>query len=131
MDYIQIFLILAIIVLLVLAIYWEIKDYQRIKARPFLCDIKCSKKREEELEFHACFNARNNVQWRGIFIMSFFAAVLVVYIIQELYCLEIGFNLFLLTFAAILIVFYIGSTFRTFHLYRDMCARVKSDKNIL
>ena len=131
MDYIQIFIIFGIIVLLVLAICWEIKDYQRIKSRPFLCDIKCPKKKAEELEFHACFNARNNIQWRGIFIMSFFAAILVLYIIQEIYCHQINCNSFLLVFAAILIVFYIGNTYRTFHLYRDMCARVKSDKNIL
>lgn len=131
MDCIQILIIVGLTVLLILAIYWECKDYQRIKARPFLCDIKCPKKRRQELEFHACFNGRNNIQWRGIFIMSFFAALLIVYIIQECYDQDLSINVSLLIFAAILIVFYIGNTFRTFHLYRDMCARVKSDKNIL
>lgn len=131
-TYPQIILILALLVLFVLASYWEYKDYERIKSRPFLCDIKCSKKRKKELDFYACFNGKNNIQWRGIYIMSFVAALLVTYIFCQFYPdLGLDINFFILTFGAILIVFYIGNTFRTYHLYRDMCARVKSDKNIL
>ena len=131
-SYAQIILIVTLLILLILACFWEYKDYDRIKSRPYLCDIKCSKKKKKELEFHACFNAKNNIQWRGIYIMSFVAALLVTYIIMQCYPdLPINLNLFILTFGAILIVFYIGNTFRTYHLYRDMCARVKSDKNML
>ncbi len=84
-TYGQIILIITLLILLILAAFWEFKDYDRIKARPYLCDIKCSKKRKKEMEFHACFNGKNNVQWRGIFIMSFVAALLVTYIVQQYY----------------------------------------------
>lgn len=131
-TYPQIILIVALLIFLILAAYWEFKDYDRIKARPYLCDIKCPKKRKRELEFHACFNWRNNIQWRGIFIMSFVASLLVTYVVMQFYpqdCFNI--NLWILIFGAILIVFYIGNIFRTFHLYRDMCARAEGDKDIL
>ena len=131
-TYSQIIFVIVLVVLLIFALSWEYKDYGRIKARPYLCDIKCPKKRKKELEFHACFNGKNNVQWRGIFIMSFIAALLVTYILTQFYPdRPLNINLFILTFGSILIVFYIGNTYRTYHLYRDMCARVKSDKNIL
>ena len=131
-KYGQIIIFIALLILFILAAFWEFKDYERIKARPYLCDISSEQKKQKELEFHACFNGNNNIQWRGIYIMSFVAALLVTYIIMQCYPdLPINLNLFILTFGAILIVFYIGNTFRTYHLYRDMCARVISDKNIL
>ena len=128
-TYGQIIIILALIVLLFLASFWEFKDYERIKSRPYLCDISCPKKKKKELEFHGCFNLKNNIQWRGIYIMAFVATFLVMYIISQFYSdRNIDLNMAIIVFGAILIVFYIGNIFRTYHLYRDMCARVKSDK---
>jgi len=131
-TYAQIILFIVLIVLLILAAQWEYKDYGRIKSRPFLCDIKSSREKKKELEFYACFNRDNNVQWRGIFIMSFIAALLILYIILQFYPdSPLNFNVFFLTFAAIILVFYIGNIYRSYHLYRDMCAKIKGDKNNL
>ena len=52
-TYGQIILIIALLILLILAAFWEYKDYDRIKSRPFLCDIKSSKEKQKELEFYA------------------------------------------------------------------------------
>jgi hypothetical protein len=131
-TYPQLAIILVLMILLVLAIFWEFKDHERIKSRPYVHSIKTEKGRKKELEFHACFNAENNIEWRGIFIMTFVATLLVMYIIYQFYpdkCLDL--NLGFLIFGAIILVFYIGNVFRHFHLYREMCAKVKKDRIIL
>jgi len=117
--------------LLALAIYWEVKDIQRLDSRVPIHKIKSEKMRKRELEFYACFNAENNIQWRGTFIMTTVATLLTLYIIHQFQpgCLDI--NMAILIFGAILLVFYIGVIFRNFHVYRPMCSKVKKDKIIL
>ena len=131
-TYAQLVIIFALFILLILSVFWEIKDHQRIKARPPICSIKSKRRRKKEMEFHACFNAENNIEWRGIFIMTFISTFLIVYIIYQFYSeYPINLNMVFLIFAAIILVFYIGSVFRNFHLHREMCAKVKKDKIIL
>nr|QBK91395.1 MAG: 3 transmembrane helices protein [Pithovirus LCPAC302] len=125
----QILIVIALSILLVLSIYWEAKDYQRIQSRPHIKKIH-KKDQKKELEFYACFNAENNIQWRGIFIMTLVATLLILYVIYQFYG-DININMAFLIFVAIILVFYIGHTFKTFHLYREMCSKVKTDKTIL
>lgn len=131
LTYPQIIIISALIILLVLAIFWEVKDIQRLTDRKPVWKIKDEDKRLDELEFYACFNAENNIQWRGIFIMTTVATLLVLYVISQFYPECINANMALLIFGSIILVFYIGDIFRTFHVYRPMCGKVKKDKIIL
>ena len=130
-TYGQIVIFISLVILLVLAASWEFKDYKRIKSRPYICDIKSDKDKQKEMEFYACFNSKNNIQWRGIFIMTFVSTFLVTYIISQFYDECINFNLPILIFGAILLVFYIGDIYKNYHLYREMCYKVKGDKNSL
>lgn len=130
-TYPQIIIISALVILLVLAIFWEVKDIQRITDRKPIWEIKDKDKRQDELEFYACFNAENNIQWRGLFIMTTVSTLLILYVISQFYPECINVNMGLLIFGSIILVFYIGDIFRTFHVYRPMCGKVKKDKIIL
>jgi len=130
-DYPQMIIVASLFILLVLAIYWEVKDIQRLDSRKPVYKIKDPKEKEREMEFYACFNAENNIQWRGIFIMTTVATLLILYVIYQFYPDCINVNMAFLIFAAIILVFYIGHIFRQFHVYRPMCAKVKKDKTIL
>ncbi len=128
----QILIIIALVILLILAIYWEAKDIIRLDSRKPIDRIKNLELREKELHFYACFNSENNIQWRGIYIMSFVVTLLISYLISEFYsdkCFDV--NLSFLVFGSIVLVFYIGNVFRSFHVYRPMCSKVRCDKTIL
>lgn len=131
-NYFQLGILMALLVLLVLAILWEAKDYQRLEARTPLNKITNKDKKEKELQFYACFNAENNIQWRGIFIMTFVSTLLITYLITEFYPNQpLNINLLFLVFGAIILVFYIGHMFRSFHLYRNMCSKVRCDQTVI
>ena len=132
LNYFQLGILAALIILLFLAIFWEAKDYQRLEARVPINKITDKRKREKELHFYACFNAENNIEWRGIFIMTFVSTLLITYLISEFYPDQpLDINLLLLTFGSIILVFYIGHMFRSFHLYRNMCSKVRCDRTII
>lgn len=130
LTYPQLIIIGALLVLLILAIIWEFQDIDRLEKREPLCNIKDPKQRRKEYEFYACFNAENNIQWRGLFIMTTVSTLLILYVISQFHeCIDP--NMAFLIFAAIILVFYIGAVFRTFHVYRPMCSKASKNKYIL
>ena len=130
-TYPQMIIIAALAILLGLAIFWEVKDIQRLDNRKPVWKISDPHKKQKELEFYACFNAENNIQWRGIYIMTTVSTLLILYVIYQFYPECINVNMGFLIFAAIILVFYIGQIFRQFHVYRPMCAKVDKNKVIL
>lgn len=131
LTYPQIIIVLALIILLILSIIWEIKDIQRLNGRKPVWEIKDKEHRKKEMEFYGCFNSENNIRWRGIFIMTTVSTLLILYVISQFYPECINVNMSLLIFAAIILVFYIGDIFRRFHVYRPMCAKIKKNNTIL
>lgn len=130
-------LIVIIIILFVLAIYWEVGDYKIIKSRKNLSDIKNKDEKARELLFYGCFNAENNIRWREIFIMSIVSSLIVLYIFKQFSNNgtgdtagknTMGLNVFLLVFVIIFCIFLGSSMYKTYHLYNGMCGKINPHK---
>jgi len=122
--------ILILLILLILAIYWEYCDYRRLQTRPSIQTKTNSNDIQKEYLFYSCFNYENNIYWRSIFIASTISTSFISYV---LYLLKVQLKIWLvlLIFVGIFIPFYIITSFKTFHLYRNMCNKVKTDLLIL
>lgn len=135
-------LVIVGLILLILAIYWEYQDHDRLKDRPDIDEID-EEDRLNEYLFYGCFNAENRVSWRNIYIASFISVLLIWYILiifnfaprMTLTLCNSGgrpsLNILILIFITIFCIFYIVDQFREYHLYRDMCAKIRTDKCIL
>lgn len=122
-------LIIILSVFLVLALVWEYRDYIRLYARSSLNSLPPSQ-RERELTFYGCFNYENKVEWRSILIGTILSSLLIWYILHQFGYL-IPVNLILLIGVSILGVFYILATFKHYHLYRNMCGKIKPELTII
>jgi len=129
------------IALLVLAIIWETGDYMRLQKRPPLSEID-EEDQEDELIFYGCFNRENNAYWKHLYIIAWISTGL---IWAALWAFDIrvdlnfnvyasrqkpSFLLIVLIFVIILLISYIVTNFRQFHLYRVMCSKIKEDNVI-
>lgn len=124
-------MILIIVILLILAIYWEYKDYIRIAKRNCIDTIP-DDKRERELKFYATFMSKNNIVWRFNFILCFISFCAIMYVLKSLNITtninsNVGMMLFFMTF----LIFHLGSQFKTYHFYRVMTSKIETDTIIL
>lgn len=121
-------LLLIGICLLILALYWEAKDYQRLSKKPDIKDIKGAKEKLEELKFYACFNSENNITWRSFFINSFCMTIVLAFLINIFTDMtsKTKKEFLILAFVTVFFIQYFSNNFKTFHLYRLMSAKVRS-----
>ena len=124
-----ILLLIILLFLLIAAFYWEFKDHNRIISRPQVNTLSPDLQNREYV-FYACFNYENNIKWRTLFICSIISTLLITYILYAFH-FAITVPLVLLIIGAIFFVFYGCEIFQNFHLYRQMCSKVKPDINIL
>ncbi len=115
---------------LILAVYWEYADHARLTSRKPINQDDDDFEREREYLFYGCFNYENNVYWRSIFIATAISMGVLVYILSQLK-VPITIWLVFLIILAVFIPFYAIVTFRTFHLYRVMCNKIKPELTIL
>ena len=118
---------LILIFLLAIACYFEFSDYQRVAKRP---DIKSAKNPQMEYEFYGCFNYDNNIYWRSIYIATFIASFVIWYVLY-ITGHKISVPTFLIIMIIIFFLFYGITHYKTFHMYRVMCNKVRPDKIIL
>lgn len=123
-------ILIGLAIFLVLALYWEAQDSKRLEARPHIYQIDDPVQREREYIFHACFNVDNNIQWRTIYIAAIVSALFIFYLLYYLKY-PVSIPLFFMIVVIMVIVFYIVNIFRTFHLYRVMCSKVKPDLTVI
>jgi hypothetical protein len=119
------------VILLYGAIRWESADIKKIWHAPPVYDITDRKKREKELVWYGTFNYENAITWRFNYI-SIFISCLLIYIFLTKYSKPE--EPFLNTFVIGIIVFtlfYFGSCYRTFHIYRVMASKLKKSLKIL
>jgi hypothetical protein len=130
--------IFLLFILLILAVYWEVNDYKRLEQRPNL-DTLTDEEREKEYIFYSCFNYENNVKWRSIFIATTIATLLILAVLtlfnnfgvlRECYYDFLP-ALIILIFASIFVAFYGIEAYRSFHMYRPICSKIKQDITIL
>ena len=125
-------IILIIVVLIVVyAVFAEFKDYRLLEKRPPLSLIASDEDKNKELLFYSCFNYENNIQWRSIFATSALATLIIGYILHESYSGEIRTNTYVLILLVIFFAFFGSYVFKTFHMYRPMCGKVKPENTIL
>ena len=121
-------LIVIVVFILILAVYWEAKDYNRISKRPPISSVE-KKDKLREYKFYACFNSENNVMWRNIYISSVLSIILIGFVLKT-YHPDVTFS-WKIYLVCIFLTFYISNHFRTFHLYRVMTSKIKPDLTIL
>lgn len=133
---------LVLLALFILAVYWEVSDYRRLERRPPLSQLETEEEKTQELYFYSCFMANNRVSWRHIYIASFISTLLIwagLYMfglrtrMALTFCGPVNrppFTMVFLIFVAIFVITYIVEQFRSFHLYRPMCSKVKEDNEI-
>ena len=124
-----ILLSIAIFILLILALYWEKKDYNRLEKRKKVKDIKNRKEREKEYQFYGTFNYKNNVQWRIIFIGSVISTMIIYCMLNDK--IKFKTNYYFYIFITIFVVFHFITHFKTFHLYRPMANKVMSVDQVI
>lgn len=131
-------ILIILLILLSLAFYWEYKDYLRLYLRPNVNSLS-PLEQQKELVFHACFNYENRVEWRSILIGTIISTLIIWYILTQMgsnndessTASGPSLNMMLLIALAIFGTFYVLSTFKHYHLYRNMCGKIKSDLTIL
>jgi hypothetical protein len=124
-------IIALVIIIFILAIYWEHIEYYRLSIRPHLSKVPKGK-RLNELRFYATFNSDNNVIWRRFFITAVLCVIAITFIINTYHpnvSLSWQANMAILFF--IFLLFYATENYRVFHLYRVMSSKVKRDTVIL
>jgi len=125
----MIFLFIIIIVILLLSIYWEFKDNDRINKRKKISDIKDDEERRKEYEFYGTFNYENNVQWRTIFIGAFISTIILYFLLVKNKSINKVYYIYI--FLIIFITYYTICQFRTFHLYRIMANKIRQNDLII
>ena len=120
----------AFVIMLILAVYWEIKDNGRLVKRQNIYEICNEKEKVKEYEFYGTFNYYNNIQWRMIFV-STTIAVAVIYIAFCNQLKNISWTFYMYVFLIIFLVFYMSNHFKTFHTYRIMANKVKKNDIVI
>lgn len=118
---------IIILAVLCLSVYWEYKDNRRLENKKHISEIKTAKGRIKEYEFYGAFNYENNVQWRTVYIGAFISTLLLYTTVK----LNVDSEKYMYIFLTIFLVYYFITNFRTFHLYRIMASKVKSNSIIL
>ena len=143
MNYGLAFVLIFIVVIAILASWWEYSDHCRLLERKSLKDLP-EEEREDELKFYACYNSDNRVSWRTLFLASLISTILIWYLLyvfgvkvklqtsfySEKYYREPSFNILLAIFLIIFIIFYIFDHLKEYHLYRKISSKVKDDETI-
>ncbi len=121
--------IIVWLLFLSIAIYCEHSDYARMKKRKNLKELN-SKDKIKELKFLACFGYENTIAWRSIYMFSSAITITIYLLLPKMLPSitndsknMIAFVLFILCF----LTMYFGHTFRSFHLDRELCGKVKND----
>lgn len=111
------------IILLLLALFWEFKDYSRLQKRPMISKLKTSKDKLKELKFYACYNSENAIFWRSGYIVAAITVYLI-YLSSKMFNTELNEHLLILMFLSVFLTQYFMNNFKTFHLYRVMSSKV-------
>lgn len=125
-------IILGIIlcIIFVLALWWEVHDYLRLQNRPPVSDITDPAEKEKELQFYGCYNYQNAIYWRGTFIGSFIGTIIASLFLEltDYKWFSVGkYYVPFVIFVGIFAVFHILITFKDYHLFRLMCAKIDDD----
>ena len=117
------------LVLLVLALKWELADNKRIVDAKNIDQIKTNKEKEIYYKFLAKFPYENAINWRLIYITSVFCALSIRFVFY-LYNKDIiiSNDILLFIFFIVFLNFYLSSGFKQFHFYRILAS--KADPNI-
>ena len=123
-----VFYILCII-LLILAIKWEIEDNKRICKLKNVDEITSQKDKEIFYKFLAKFPYENGIDWRLIYITSIFCTLTIWFLCHTFNpSTKITTEFLFLVFFFVFISFFLSSGFGKFHFYRILAS--KADSNI-
>lgn len=115
------FMLVAVAILLILAVYWEYKDVNRISARVPVAELTTEDEKKREMEFYATFMSRNHVWWRFNYILCAISFGIMMWLLGRLHPeIRIPMGTWLFLFLVFVLVFHMGYNFKNFHFYRVM-----------
>lgn len=119
-------IVVAIIIVLLIALYWEFWDVKRIGELPSIEKVP-PEDREQFLINLACIHYDNGVQWRKIFIGTIIVTLLLWYAAGCTHSFRIWLLVGLITF----IIFYLISLFHSYHYNRVLCNKARPESIFL
>ena len=124
---------IILVIIFILALYWEIADYNRLQNRPPLNELPEDQK-AQELEFYGCYNYQNAIYWRSTYIGAFLGSLLAALLLELTDYKWFEAQKYYVPFVIFVGVFVIGHiliTFKDYHLYRVMCSKIDDDLEII
>lgn len=117
---VELFIMLILSLLTGLAIFLEIKDANELANLPNT-DTLPPDKQKANLEMLACYPFFNLVDWRFIFLGSLIVGLILAFASFPKFTI----HTFLLVFAVCFIIFFLLSTFQSFHVSRALCSKAQ------
>ena len=122
-------------ILLLAALFWEYMDYKRVAKLTSIYNLPTGKERVAQMKFISCFSYENTVRWRSLFIAAIIITVcigcLIPMLLPDVIDKDKKIPFLVLTFFFIFLVSYFTANFRSFHLDRVLCSKVKKDTVVL
>lgn len=121
MHVIELAILVILTVLFGLAIIWEVHDGYRFTGLDSVYEIEDPSIREEASEFYGCFMHKDRVIWRPIYIATMMASLIAICILYYLFTVRTSVLMFLAVFVSIFAPFYTVESFKSYHLYMELC----------
>lgn len=124
---------IILIILFILALWWEVNDYIRLQNRTPVSEID-EEDQSKELKFYGCYNYQNAIYWRGTFIGAFLGAIissLLLELTDYKWMSTKKYYVPFVIFVGVFVIFHILMTFKDYHLFRIMCSKIDDDMEIV
>lgn len=116
----------GVVILAMFAVFWEIRDYQRVNKRPFAWKEEDEKKREKIYINCASFPYENCVVWRKDILCGIICGIIIYFILRKLqykYLQSPGYMILFISIP-IFLIFHIGDGIKSQYLYREIYNKV-------
>ena len=120
MHIVELLLIILGLIVFGFAIIWEVHDGYKFTSQGKVYDIEDPIEQERACEFYGCFASNERVIWRPIYIATFIASAILIYIFHLMH-IPPTFSIYIVLFAAIFGTFYAIESFKNYHMYSLLC----------
>lgn len=128
MHIIELTILVALTLLFGMAIIWEVHDGHRFTGLDPVYEIEDPDTREAASEFYGCFMHKDRVIWRPIYIATMMASLIAICILYYLFKVRTSVVMFLAIFISIFGPFYTVESFKSYHMYMELCNNSKHQK---
>lgn len=119
--------IVFIVFLVTVALIYEFHDFNKLYERPPAYLYDNIEERELEYKYFGCYSVFVEVIWRNSLIAAGSSAIFIYILLYILLNIKLSIAAFILIFIINFLIIYAANSFRSYHLYRDLCSKFNSD----